>query len=56
MNTTKKETLQLETDRSATLRANIKRYYIYVDQPAAQRCADPDVERLIYAPHDLGLH
>ena len=30
MNTTKKETLQLETDRSATLRANIKRYYIYV--------------------------
>jgi ribose/xylose/arabinose/galactoside ABC-type transport system permease subunit len=30
MNTTKKETLQLETDRSATVRANIKRYYIYV--------------------------
>ena len=30
MNTTKKETLQIETDRSATVRANIKRYYIYV--------------------------
>jgi ribose/xylose/arabinose/galactoside ABC-type transport system permease subunit len=30
MNITKKETLQLETDRSATVRANIKRYYIYV--------------------------
>jgi ribose/xylose/arabinose/galactoside ABC-type transport system permease subunit len=30
MNTTKKETLQLETDHSATVRANIKRYYIYV--------------------------
>jgi ribose/xylose/arabinose/galactoside ABC-type transport system permease subunit len=30
MNTIKKETLPLETDRSATVRANIKRYYIYV--------------------------
>ena len=30
MNTTKKETLQMESDRSATVRANIKRYYIYV--------------------------
>jgi ribose/xylose/arabinose/galactoside ABC-type transport system permease subunit len=30
MNTTKKETLPLESDRSATLRSNIKRYYIYV--------------------------
>jgi ribose/xylose/arabinose/galactoside ABC-type transport system permease subunit len=26
----KKETLQMQSDRSATLRANIKRYYIYV--------------------------
>ena len=30
MDTIKKETLRLESDRSATLRANIKRYYIYV--------------------------
>jgi len=27
---TKKETLQMQSDRSATLQANIKRYYIYV--------------------------
>ena len=30
MNTIKKETLRLNLDRSATLRSNIKRYYIYV--------------------------
>jgi ribose/xylose/arabinose/galactoside ABC-type transport system permease subunit len=30
MNTIKKETLPLESDRSATVRSNIKRYYIYV--------------------------
>ncbi|MGD0753283.1 MAG: hypothetical protein ABSA23_18015, partial [Anaerolineales bacterium] len=30
MNTIKKETLPLESDRSATMRSNIKRYYIYV--------------------------
>ena len=30
MDTIKKETLRLESDRSATLRSNIKRYYIYV--------------------------
>ncbi len=30
MTNTKKETLQMQSDRSATLRANIKRYYIYV--------------------------
>jgi ribose/xylose/arabinose/galactoside ABC-type transport system permease subunit len=27
---TKKETLQMQSDRSATIRANVKRYYIYV--------------------------
>ena len=30
MANTKKETLQMQSDRSATIRANIKRYYIYV--------------------------
>jgi len=30
MNTIKKETLPIESDRSATVRSNIKRYYIYV--------------------------
>jgi ribose/xylose/arabinose/galactoside ABC-type transport system permease subunit len=30
MDTIKKETLRLESDRSATVRSNIKRYYIYV--------------------------
>ena len=30
MDTIKKESLRLESDRAATLRANIKRYYIYV--------------------------
>ena len=30
MTNTKKETLQMQSDRSATIRANVKRYYIYV--------------------------